>query len=49
MKRVADARRLLAGGRAAADVKIGAHRSPHLYSFNKSRYNQALKEGIVLS
>ena len=28
---------------------IGAHRSPHLYSFNKTRYNQALKEGIVLS
>lgn len=28
---------------------IGAHRSPHLYSFNKTRYNHALKEGIVLS
>lgn len=28
---------------------IGPHRSPHLYSFDKQRYQEALKEGIVLS
>ena len=28
---------------------IGAHRSPHLYSFDKVRYELALKEGLVLS
>ncbi|RFZ83170.1 NUDIX hydrolase [Mucilaginibacter terrenus] len=28
---------------------IGAHRSPHLYSFVKERYEEALNEGIVLS
>jgi len=28
---------------------IGAHRSPHLYMFDKERYNSALKEGLVLS
>ncbi|MGN8057662.1 NUDIX hydrolase [Pedobacter sp. 22163] len=28
---------------------IGAHRSPYLYSFNKQKYNLALKEGLVLS
>jgi ADP-ribose pyrophosphatase YjhB (NUDIX family) len=28
---------------------IGAHRSPHLYSFDKEKYNLALKEGLVLS
>lgn len=28
---------------------IGAHRSPHLYSFDKEKYDNALKEGVVLS
>ncbi len=28
--------------------KIGRHRSPKLYTFDKKRYEQALKEGIVL-
>jgi ADP-ribose pyrophosphatase YjhB (NUDIX family) len=28
--------------------KIGQHRSPKLYSFDKKNYNTALKEGIVL-
>lgn len=28
---------------------IGAHRSPYLYSFDKEKYDQALKEGVVLS
>jgi 8-oxo-dGTP diphosphatase len=28
---------------------IGAHRSPHLYSFDKPKYDLALKEGLVLS
>ncbi|GGB14781.1 NUDIX hydrolase [Puia dinghuensis] len=28
---------------------IGAHRSPHLYRFDKARYDQALSEGLVLS
>jgi len=27
---------------------IGAHRSPHLYVFDKERYDQALKEGVML-
>ncbi len=29
--------------------KIGAHRSPYLYKFDKRRYDKALKEGIVLA
>jgi ADP-ribose pyrophosphatase YjhB (NUDIX family) len=29
--------------------KIGAHRSPYLYKFDKRRYDRALKEGIVLA
>jgi 8-oxo-dGTP diphosphatase len=28
---------------------IGAHRSPHLYKFDKARYEDALREGLVLS
>jgi ADP-ribose pyrophosphatase YjhB (NUDIX family) len=28
---------------------IGAHRAPHLYKFNKARYDQALEDGLVLS
>lgn len=28
---------------------IGAHRSPHLYMFDKERYDNALKDGLVLS
>jgi 8-oxo-dGTP diphosphatase len=28
---------------------IGPHRSPHLYMFDKKRYDDALKEGVVLS
>ncbi|HET6256247.1 MAG TPA: NUDIX domain-containing protein [Puia sp.] len=28
---------------------IGAHRSPYLYRFDKARYENALKEGLVLS
>lgn len=28
---------------------IGAHRSPHLYMFDREKYAQALKEGVVLS
>lgn len=28
---------------------IGAHRSPHLYTFDKARYEDALREGLVLS
>ncbi len=28
---------------------IGAHRSPHLYSFDKEKYALALKDGVVLS
>ncbi len=28
---------------------IGAHRSPYLYSFDKQKYELALKEGLVLS
>lgn len=29
--------------------KIGPHRSPHLYHFDKERYDCALKESLVLS
>ena len=29
--------------------RIGAHRSPSLYTFDKERYDNALKEGVVLS
>ncbi len=29
--------------------KIGAHRSPHLYTFDKVNYQNSLKNGIVLS
>lgn len=29
--------------------KIGPHRSPHLYHFDKQRYEHALKEGLALS
>ena len=28
---------------------IGAHRSPHLYQFDKEKYGQALRDGLVLS
>ncbi len=28
--------------------RIGAHRSPHLYMFDKEKYDQALREGVVL-
>ncbi|MBS1527776.1 MAG: NUDIX hydrolase [Bacteroidetes bacterium] len=28
---------------------IGAHRSPHLYKFDKEKYDQALQNGVVLS
>jgi 8-oxo-dGTP diphosphatase len=28
---------------------IGAHRSPHLYQFDKEKYEQALRDGLVLS
>lgn len=28
---------------------IGPHRSPHLYMFDKERYDEALKNGVVLS
>ena len=28
---------------------IGAHRSPHLYKFDKDKYEQALRDGLVLS
>jgi hypothetical protein len=28
---------------------IGAHRSPYLYMFDKAKYEQALKDGVVLS
>lgn len=28
---------------------IGAHRSPHLYKFDKKKYEQALRNGLVLS
>ncbi|HZX57496.1 MAG TPA: NUDIX domain-containing protein [Mucilaginibacter sp.] len=28
---------------------IGAHRSPHLYKFDKEKYAQALRDGLVLS
>jgi ADP-ribose pyrophosphatase YjhB (NUDIX family) len=28
---------------------IGAHRSPHLYTFDKDVYDKALREGVVLS
>lgn len=28
---------------------IGAHRAPHLYKFNKTRYDEALREGLILS
>jgi 8-oxo-dGTP diphosphatase len=28
---------------------IGAHRSPHLYMFDKENYDKALREGLVLS
>jgi 8-oxo-dGTP diphosphatase len=28
---------------------IGAHRSPHLYRFDKKKYGQALRDGLVLS
>ncbi len=28
---------------------IGAHRSPHLYKFDKKKYKQALRDGLVLS
>src|ERR1700722_2407789 len=45
-------KKLLALGllnKLAEKRSIGAHRSPYLYSFNKARYNKALKEGMVLS
>jgi hypothetical protein len=29
--------------------RIGAHRSPHLYTFDKANYEKALEEGLVLS
>jgi 8-oxo-dGTP diphosphatase len=29
--------------------RIGAHRSPYLYSFDKEQYDKALEEGVVLS
>ena len=29
--------------------KIGAHRSPAYYKFNEKKYNEALKEGLVLA
>jgi 8-oxo-dGTP diphosphatase len=29
--------------------RIGAHRSPHLYQFDKAVYDKALKDGLVLS
>jgi 8-oxo-dGTP diphosphatase len=29
--------------------KIGQHRSPFLYKFDKEKYDQALKEGLILS
>jgi 8-oxo-dGTP diphosphatase len=28
---------------------IGAHRSPHLYKFDKKKYKQALRDGLVLN
>lgn len=30
-------------------MKIGPHRSPYLYSYNRERYEEALKEGISFS
>jgi 8-oxo-dGTP diphosphatase len=35
--------------KTAEKRSIGAHRSPHLYRFDKVRYENALKEGLVLS
>jgi len=35
--------------KTAEKRKIGAHRSPHLYRFDKLCYENALKEGLVLS
>jgi len=35
--------------KTAEKRSIGAHRSPHLYTFDKERYHNALKEGLVLS
>jgi hypothetical protein len=28
--------------------KIGAHRSPYLYKFNKAKYDEGLRDGMVL-
>jgi hypothetical protein len=35
--------------KTAEKRSIGAHRSPHLYTFDKVRYAEALREGLVLS
>jgi ADP-ribose pyrophosphatase YjhB (NUDIX family) len=35
--------------KTAEKRSIGAHRSPHLYTFDKACYDNALKEGLVLS
>lgn len=35
--------------KTAEKRSIGAHRSPHLYRFDKACYDNALKEGLVLS
>jgi len=35
--------------KTAEKRSIGAHRSPHLYTFNKASYENALREGLVLS
>lgn len=35
--------------KTAEKRSIGAHRSPHLYTFDKASYDNALKEGLVLS
>jgi ADP-ribose pyrophosphatase YjhB (NUDIX family) len=35
--------------KTAEKRSIGAHRSPHLYRFDKACYENALKEGLVLS
>ena len=35
--------------KTAEKRSIGAHRSPHLYTFDKASYDGALREGLVLS
>jgi hypothetical protein len=46
------AKRLMATGiiiKLNETKKIGAHRSPFLYKFNKAKYEEGLKSGVDLA